>query len=797
MRFLRKWISTFDPGFLIVGMLTLIALWPFLINASLPEGTDAELHIFRLAELSYLLRGGEIYPRWAPNFFHGFGYPIFNYYAPFTYYLGSLVEFLPRVDVVDAVKTLFMGGMLLAAVGMYGFVRDNWGRRAGYVATAVFIYAPYIQYIDPHVRGVLPESFSFGIFALALWAVDRLARSGRRWPWLTAVLATAALIMTHNLMGLLFFSWLFAWMVWRIFGRRYRSAGTPPGKLSLNIIGSQIEIAPDVFALCGLLLSLGVAAIFWLPVLLESSAVNLNTLIGQENNYDFHSHFITVTELLTPSQWIDWGAAQPAFRFNLGVAQWALGLLGVVMLLLRKVKHAWHFSFFVFSLAVFIFLMLPLSVFLWENAPFLPFFQFPWRLLGPAAAMLAVVAGVGSGALFDLIDAKRSGAQSKNRLTAWLAGLFVAVPLLLAIPLSQVAPWPEFGEVFTLRMSLIENSGRWLGTTSTDDYIPNTVDIIPRRQSSVVDNFKNGLPPDHINHAMLPEGSTIETETIRPLLTRYYTNTPRNTLLRLFLFDFPGWQARIDGEPVEKQLGRPEGFLVIPLPAGEHVVEVEFGSTPARDLATLLTLLALLSMLYIAVVLPRQGTDYLPLAFGRQHTWRDYRDWPVLAVVVFVTAVFVILNTFGLFHIESSGNTVIPAQQQTFADFDHSIALLGFDSPNKQIDAGDELDLMLYWKAQQLLDINYQVFVHIFDEAGNLVAQSDKLNPGDFPTRRWTTDKYIQDPHELVLPADLPAGTYTVTAGLWVQEEGWRSPLVDESGIQLDDKYTLYTFTIP
>lgn len=794
---MRKWISAFDPGFLVIGVLALIALWPFLINASLPEGTDAELHIFRLAELSYLLRGGEIYPRWAPNFFHGFGYPIFNYYAPFTYYLGSLVEFLPRVDVVDAVKTLFVGGIFLAAIGMYGFVRDNWGRRAGYVAAAVFIYAPYIQYIDPHVRGVLPESFSFGLFAIALWSVDRLARSGRMWPWLTAVLVTAALIMTHNLMGLLFFSWLFTWMVWRIVGRRHRSSGTVPAKLSLKMFGRRLEIAPDWVAIGALLLSLGVAAIFWLPVLLESSAVNLNTLIGQENNYDFHSHFISIAELSTPSLWIDWGAAQPAFRFNLGVAQWVLGLLGIVMLLLRKLKHAWHFSFFVLSLVVFIFLMLPISVFLWENAPFLPFFQFPWRLLGPAAAMLAVVGGVGSGALFDLIDARGAAIKSKKHLTAWLAGLFVAVPMLLAIPLSQVAPWPDFGEVFTLRMSLIENSGRWLGTTSTDDYIPTTVDIIPRRQSSVVANFKLGLPPDHINHAMLPEGSTIETETIRPLLTRYTTNTPRKTLLRLFLFDFPGWQARIDGEPVAKQLGRPEGFLVIPLPAGEHVVEIEFGSTPARDLATFLTLLGLAAMLYGLFVLPRKGENFLPLAFGQLHTWRDYADWPVLGIVAGVTAVFAILSPQGIFHIDSTGSTVIPAQQRTFADFDNSIALLGFDLPGGQIDAGDELDLMLYWKAQQPLDINYQVFVHLFDADGNLVAQSDKLNPGDYPTRRWTTDKYVRDPHSLVLPPDLPSGTYTVTTGLWVQAEGWRSPLVDESGTQVDDKYILFSFTVP
>jgi hypothetical protein len=35
---------------------------------------------------------------------------------------------------------------------------------------------PYVLYIDPIARGVLAESFSLGVFPLALWALDRLRR---------------------------------------------------------------------------------------------------------------------------------------------------------------------------------------------------------------------------------------------------------------------------------------------------------------------------------------------------------------------------------------------------------------------------------------------------------------------------------------------------------------------------------------------------------------------------------------------------------------------------------------------
>lgn len=771
---LRRTLRTTDRGFFVVLAITFLALWPFLSHASLPEGTDAELHIFRLAELSYLLRGGEIYPRWAPNFYHGFGYPIFNYYAPLTYYLGALLQLFLRLDAVAAVKAVFVLGLLLAGFGMYGFVRDNWGRRAGYVATAVFLYAPYVHYIDPHARGVLPESFSFGMFAVALWAVDRVRQTGSRWAWITAVLLIGGLIMSHNLMGLLFFTLLFAWAMWQV-------ATTRPGARRAALLFG------------ALVLGLGVAAVFWLPVVLERDAITLGTLVGEGDNYDFRMHFLSLRELLAPSLRLDWGATEPAFRFNLGVAQWLLGGLGVVLLLLRRVRHAAHAAFFALALAVLVFLMLPLSQFVWEAIPVLPFFQFPWRLLGPAAAVLGVLAGVGFEAVLRGWETATAGRRlpplfDSVRVTA----LFVLIPLILALPLTQVPPWPNFGEVNVLRMSLIENTGRWLGTTSTADYVPATVDIIPQRKGSVVANFERGLPPDRINWDMIPEGATVETETIRPLFTRYVIDTPRPTRLRLYQFAFPGWQARIDGQPVATELGRPEGFIVVPVPAGQHVVEVEFGSTPARALATVLTLASLLIATVVTWRLPSP-----PRATDADAPRGPFADAPVLGfVVVLISLTLLFFEPQGRFHYDSPPGTAEPAQTQTQADFGEQITLLGFDTSQQVAEPGDTLRISLYWQAQQALAINYQVFLHVLAADGTLVAQSDHLNPGDFPTRRWPTDKYVRDDHVLTLPADLPAGEYTVATGVWVQSEGWRLPLLNAAQEQIGDSYRLFTLRV-
>lgn len=769
-----------DWGFVVVTAVALLAVWPFLSRASLPMQTDAELHIFRLHELTLLIQGGEWYPRWAPNFYHGYGYPIFNYYAPLTYYLGLLVSLWARFDAVAGVKAVFVLGLLLAAIGIYGFVRDNWGRRAGYVAAAVFVYAPYVQYVDPHARGVLAESFSFGAFAVALWALDRLRRSGSMGAWGTAVLSVAAVIVSHNLMGLLFFGILFAWAVWQLlFGR---GAGLENGRFrnGRNQNGRWLPLLP----LLALLLGLGTAAFFWLPVILERNAVNLTTLIGAGDNYDFRTHFLSLRELFAPSQRLDWGATEPAFRLNIGVAQWLLGSVGAALLLARRVRHGAHVRFFLLSGGVLLFLMLPAALPVWETLPFLPYFQFPWRLLGPLAAMLAVLAGAGVGAL--------TGAEGLLPPRWRLGGtaVFLLLPLILALPLSQPAPWPDFGEVNKLRMSLIEHQGRWLGTTSTADFVPATVDVTPERNGNVVAGIYDGEPLDRVNRVMLPEGATVTAEEIRPLHTRYQVTSPRPTRLRLFLFQFPGWQVTIDGEPVATELGRPEGFIVIPLPEGEHVVDVWFGSTPARTLATAVTWLSLGLMLVGAVWRRRSRRTEIraalpPAARG---------DGVLLATVLFFMLVHVLLlEPSGWLRYQSVNFVAEPADVQQFVNFGDQMALIGYDTNGERpLASGDLMQLTLYWQAQTELAINYQVFVHLLRPDGTLVTQSNKLNPGDFPTRRWPLDKYVRDEHYLQLPADLPAGAYTVAVGVWVQNEGWRLPVFDGSGAQVGDSAPLF-----
>ena len=763
-----------DPGFAVVLLLSLVAIWPLVARASLPQETDTELHIFRLMELSYLVRSGEFYPRWAPDFYHGYGYPIFNYYAPLTYYIGLMVDLMPKLGPVAGIKFVLILGFLLGALGLYGFVRDNWGRVGGYVAAAVFLYAPYIQYVDPHVRGAVPESFSFGVFPLALWCVDRFWREQTGWRWSTAVLTVAAVILTHNLMALLFFGLLAAWAVWRV-GELWLADGR----------SAALAKAKGVFGV--LLLGLGLAAFFWLPVILERNAVTLNTLIGNNDNYDFRTHFLSLAELFASSSRIDWGATEPVFRFNLGVAQWLLGGVGLVLLLRRRMTQAGHLLFFALAFVALVFMQLPQSKFLWEATPFLPFFQFPWRMLGGTAVLLAILAGAGTAVWV----------QRTPRFAVALTVAAIGLPLLLSLPVSQPTPWPDFGEVNRLRLTLIELRGRWLGTTSTSDYVPATVDVMPRRQSVVVQGFFENQPLDRVNRASLPAEAVVESEEVSPLHFRYHVRAPEKFRLRLFILDFPGWRVTVDGQPAETELGLPEGFIVVKVPKGEHLVDVRFGSTPARTTAWVVTAVSLLTTLFVAWRLPETLNRHSKTFVNAvANTWSRLDKWVVGATVVLTAVILLILQPSHLLHDSSTGWTADPAQNQLFADFGGQIALIGFDQSQAEARPGDTIRVQLYWKAQRPLEINYQSFLHVLRPDGSLLTQSDHLNPGDYPTRRWPLDKYVRDEFVLVIPADAPPGSYPVAAGLWVQAEGWRLPLLDASGIQIDDKVTLFTLTV-
>jgi hypothetical protein len=105
---------------------------------------------------------------------------------------------------------------------------------------------------------------------------------------------------------------------------------------------------------------------------------------------------------------------------------------------------------------------------------------------------------------------------------------------------------------------------------------------------------------------------------------------------------------------------------------------------------------------------------------------------------------------------------------------------------------GPALTVTLIWRAAATPALSYKVFVHL-DGGGRVWAQSDAFPAGGArPTTGWLSGEYVLDPHTLTLPADLPAGAYTLFVGLYDPVSGERAPAPTA-----DDRVALTSLSLP
>jgi hypothetical protein len=133
-------------------------------------------------------------------------------------------------------------------------------------------------------------------------------------------------------------------------------------------------------------------------------------------------------------------------------------------------------------------------------------------------------------------------------------------------------------------------------------------------------------------------------------------------------------------------------------------------------------------------------------------------------------------------------------QFTSVAEFDSMLALAGYGLEPEKPEPGDELVVWLSWHRQgPPLARDYTVFVHLLDGTGERVAQGDGVPGylGPLPTSLWLPGVSVLDRHVVVLPADLPAGQYSLMIGWYDPETGERLHLA--SG---DDSLNLAQLTV-
>jgi hypothetical protein len=132
-----------------------------------------------------------------------------------------------------------------------------------------------------------------------------------------------------------------------------------------------------------------------------------------------------------------------------------------------------------------------------------------------------------------------------------------------------------------------------------------------------------------------------------------------------------------------------------------------------------------------------------------------------------------------------------PITHSLKADFGGQVTLLGYDLDLSQLGESGQARLTLYWQAQKEMETAYQVFVHLLDEAGQIVGQVDREpQGGEAPTTGWLAGEVVVDEIPISVKEAIVA-TQSIALGVYDPLTGKRLPLLDIDGEAVGDNVTI------
>ena len=544
--------------FVFLLLLFIPAIFALLRSGYFPMHDD--LQVFRLYELDKCVQDGQFPCRWIPDGGFGYGYPMFNFYPPLPYYPAEALHLL-GIDLFTSVEIIFGLSFILSGFFMYLLVKELFGHLAGIVAAVFYVYAPYHS-VDVYVRGAMNEAWGLVWFPLIFLYIYRLIKEKKNTKKNLSLMAVSitALMLSHNPMTLIFAPLAILWALFWL----WQEKAWP-------------RIKQLIFA--GVL-AVGLAAFFFIPVVLESKFVHVDTMMIGYFNY--MAHFADIPQMFFSRFWgyggSIWGPNDD-MAFPLGHLHWGLAFLVGVLALWRflksKSKKIRQTSLMVIGLLLFslatIFLIHSRSIWFWQHAPLLYMVQFPWRLLAlPIFIFSFVIASF-------FIFVKNKKWQKIFAVTSIVAVMAWNLPFFrIDYPVHVTEQEKLSGRLWELQV-----------TGGIFDYLPKTAARPPGEAGFTI--------PDYING----DGGILDFQKGSNWMNFTANTSTDQAQVMLPVYGFPGMQIKVDGQAVKYQTDKDLGRIIIDLNQGQSTVGLKLRRTPVRLLAELVTLVSLLVLLKI------------------------------------------------------------------------------------------------------------------------------------------------------------------------------------------------------
>lgn len=529
-------MKKFNIILIILSLLPVVSLF----HVGLPLGHDTPDHVARIANFYQNLLDGNLIPRWAGNLNWGYGHPILEFLYPLPSYIASFFHFI-GFSLVDSVKIVLGLGMSLSFVFMYLWLSKFMSRYASIFGAVLYTYAPY-RFVEVYVRGDVGENLAFAFIPLVLYFMYKLYKKNTFINVIFGGIPLSLLILSHNAISLMFMPIIVIYGIYLLYSSQDKKS------FIINL---------TLFIALGFVLS----AFFWIPGLLEGKYTLRNIVTGGV----YTSSFVTLARLIYGS-WSYGITGQ--FTVQLGILQWIALIASPILIYKYKIKKSKEYIF-IFFLLVFtlisIFLMLPVSNFIWSRIILLQNFQFPWRFLAISVFTTAVL-----------------GAFLVENIAKKFNIILTTVVIILVLFISSFY-WNARG--YTQNPQSFY-TGIYNSTTDTGESAPiwsvRFMEKRPKAHLEVIDG-----------DAYIKELKRTSTYHKYQLIVNKPTLFEENTLY------FPGWEIKANGVPLnlEFQNMNYRGVMLFHLTKGNYVIEVEYKETKLRLISDLVTLISILVVL--------------------------------------------------------------------------------------------------------------------------------------------------------------------------------------------------------
>jgi hypothetical protein len=383
----KSWLSFLFK--LCVFLILSLTVTHIYFHSGFPYTHDGENHLARFASYKQAIREGQFPPRFAPNLFSRYGYPVFNYNYPLANILSLPFSFV-HINYEVTFKILAMFAVMFGIWGTWEWLKALGIEKKGrVVAVCLYVLSPYL-FSTVLFRGNIGEIFALSLLPWVLWSVDQVKSFDWKWrDGLISIILWSAFLLSHNVTVIFTLPILILYVLLR--------------KLWLGQGWKRILLISGM----GILLTLW----FWLPAVAEKSF----TVVDEANvNSQVLQHFPTLTQLFFSPLQFGFSEKGPAdgLSFGLGFTQLILLFLGTILSVkyffqkwILKSKNEVHHQrqyFLLIGLVIvnwlLIIFQLGLTAPVWSLFLFVSkYIQFPWRLaiffsvlILPLAAMVFI-----------------------------------------------------------------------------------------------------------------------------------------------------------------------------------------------------------------------------------------------------------------------------------------------------------------------------------------------------------------------------------------------------------------------